>query len=460
MEAVACRYQWRSWDLVFCSSVDDAILMTMPSPLHNPAPTLVSLFTGGGGLDIGLELAGFKTVTAVDADADCVATLEANQARSRAGHQQSGFLAHAKILHASVEDLTPESLRPAAVGKDWTPDVVAGGPPCQPFSSAGRMLSLNDPRGRLFEHFVRLAKGLKPRVILFENVRGLVTAVGPNGEPGEALALVKEAFESIGYATTFALLNAADYGAPQRRVRLFMMATRDTPLPTFPSSTHAESARATLFGRPLPWVTLGDFLQNMPDADEADIDVPSQALGELLRSVAGGSGLKSAGTREATRPGGHWGYKQGTFVADLSKPARTVTAAATQDWIRDKTGRLRRLTWRECAALQGFPSDWQFAGNKVSRFKQIGNAVPTVFGRVLGEAILLALREERRRRPSSAPWPANFAVAVNYTKREHKRNGPSRVAAKVAIAEGRTTASEVKGLGSAEQQGEGLSSLR
>ena len=111
------------------------------------------------------------------------------------------------------------------------------------------MLSVGDPRGRLFEHFVRLAEGLKPKLILFENVRGLVTARGPKGEPGEVLDMVRGAFEGIGYATTFALLNAADYGCPQRRVRCFMMAARRTRLPDFPERTHAEAPGPGLFGR-------------------------------------------------------------------------------------------------------------------------------------------------------------------------------------------------------------------
>jgi DNA (cytosine-5)-methyltransferase 1 len=416
---------------------------------HSSGPTLVSLFTGAGGLDIGLELAGLRTVSAVDSDADCAATLRLNQERTL--RAESGVLIGAKVMQAKVEDLVPKDLVPVGADSDWSPDVVVGGPPCQPFSSAGRMLSLKDPRGRLFEHFVRLAKGLKPRLVLFENVRGLVTAIGPNGRPGEALTLVKESFESIGYATTFALLNAADYGLPQRRVRLFMMATRNTVLPTFPSATNAENAEATLFGRQAPWATLGDFLKTMPPADDVDVDVPSPALRELLKNVPAGSGLKSAGAREATRPGGHWGYKQGTFVADPSKPARTVTAAATQDWIRDAQGRLRRLTWRECAALQGFPADWQFVGNKASRFRQIGNAVPVIFGCVLGEALLRVLGDARRvSRPASAPLPAEFAESIDYTRREHRRNGPSRAAAKAALAAGRVTVAEAKGLGSAE----------
>lgn len=413
--------------------------------------SLVSLFTGAGGLDIGLELAGFTTISAVDADPDCIATLRLNQERSLAADGNVRLLGEAKILQANVEDLTPNDLRPPGTDGEWSPEVVVGGPPCQPFSSAGRMLSLNDPRGRLFEQFVRLAKGLKPRLILFENVRGLVTALGPNGCPGETLALVKEAFESIGYATTFALLNAADYGAPQRRVRLFMMATRNTQVPTFPPPTHSARAEVTLFGKRAPWVTLGDFLQTMPAADDAEVDTPSPALTELLRNLPPGSGLKSAGAREATRPGGHWGYKQGTFVADPSKPARTVTAAATQDWIRDPQGRLRRLTWRECAALQGFPADWLFAGNKASRFRQIGNAVPVVFGRILGEALMRVLSNTLVSRPESAAFPDSFVEAIDYTKREHRRNGPSRAAAKAALAAGHVTVAQAKGLGSAER---------
>jgi DNA (cytosine-5)-methyltransferase 1 len=284
-----------------------------------------------------------------------------------------------------------------------------------------------------------------------------VTALGPNGRPGEALDLVKSAFEEIGYATTFALLNAADYGAPQRRVRLFMMATRNTRLPVFPAATHSESPGETLFGSQLPWASLGDFLKTMPDADEADIDLPSPALAEALKDVPGGSGLKSAGAREATRPGGHWGYKQGTFVADLTKPARTVTAAATQDWIRDGQGRLRRLTWRECAALQGFPQSWEFVGNKASRFRQIGNAVPVVFGTVLGKALLEVLKDEQEVNALlSASFPTDFVEAIDYTKREHRRNGPSRAAARVALAEGRMTAGQAKGRGSADHEDPGL----
>ncbi len=416
--------------------------------------SLVSLFTGAGGLDIGLELAGFETVAANDFDADCVKTLLTNQAARIPvpGGGNRRFLERARVLGSPVEDLTAADLRPAGVAGRWSPDLLAGGPPCQPFSSSGKMLSLSDPRGRLFEHFVRLAADLQPRVILFENVRGLVTARGPQGTPGEALDLVKRAFEAIGYATSFALLNSADYGAPQRRVRLFMLARKTGQLPSFPEPTHAETSDHGLFeDRLLPWVTLGGFLAGRDEPHPSDLVRPSARLALQLRDVPSGSGLRSPGSREATRPGGHWGYKQGTFIADPKRPARTVTAAATQDWVRGADGSLRRLTWKECAALQGFPDAWEFTGNTASRHRQIGNAVPVVFGRVLGASILEASSSRDRKPTESAPLPPSFVGAIRYTAREHARNGESRRQTGILIAAG-ADPRLVKGTGSEDRR--------
>lgn len=410
--------------------------------------TLVSIFTGGGGLDIGLEQAGFETVAAVDLDENCCETLARNQiARIRIPGSRRDYLQNTKIIQASVEGLAAADLKPVGAASSWRPDLLAGGPPCQPFSSAGKQLALRDPRGRLFTEFVRLASELRPRMILFENVRGLVTARGARDVPGEVLLMVKRSFEEIGYATSFALLNSADYGAPQRRVRLFMLGSRGGPLPEFPPATHCEDPRPDLFSRSLaPWSQLGDFLKSarIPVAPE-EIVRPSAKLKTLLEGLRDGSGLRSAGTREATRPGGHWGYKQGTFIADRSKPARTVTAASTQDWIRDEVG-LRRLTWRECAGIQGFPREWEFIGDRTSKYRQIGNAVPVIFGDVLGRAIIDGLSNQSRGRAESAPLPIGLVEAIRYTKREDQRNGESRRRARLAKQTGRTTA-ELKGLG-------------
>lgn len=419
--------------------------------------TLISLFTGAGGLDIGLEMAGFRTIAAVDSDLSCTTTLRTNQAAKIPNpfSKDHFFLEGAQVVNARVENLDAADLWPEG-GQGRVPDLLAGGPPCQPFSSAGKMRSLEDPRGRLFEDFVRLAKALRPRLILFENVRGLVTARGPSGEPGEALLLTKYAFESIGYATNFALINAADYGVPQRRVRLFMMATRETCLPEFPQPTHTEEPAHDFFVERAAWVTLGAFLKLQPDPDEVDIVRPSRELALLLENIPEGFGLRSPGARERTRPGGHWGYKQGTFIADQNKPARTITAASTQDWIRLKDGTLRRLTWRECARLQGFPSKWQFPGPNATRLRLIGNAVPAQLGHVLGHALLRALQapKSRRSRPQSAPLPAEFLDAIQYTRREQVSNGPSRQIVAQVLKKGIVDVHSVKGLGSQEFAGD------
>lgn len=412
--------------------------------------TVVSLFTGAGGLDIGLEQAGFQTVSAVDNEPDCVRTLVDNQAAQIRHGDGPAYLQGAKIIAAGVESLKPTDLRPLSADRTWVPDLMAGGPPCQPFSSSGKMLSVNDPRGRLFEHFVRLAEGLQPKLILFENVRGLVTARGEKGEPGEVIDMVRRAFEDVGYATTFALLNAADYGCPQRRVRCFMMATRATQLPNFPEPTHSEHPNeSALFEAPQKWVSLGDYLATLPPASAEESVRPTERLAGQLANVAAGSGLKSAGARETTRPGGHWGYRQGTFIADLTQPARTVTASASQDWIRLPDGSLRRLTLRECAGLQGFPSEWQFAGPIASQFRQVGNAVPSIFGRVLGRTLIEALKGGRQPRPKSAPFPRDFDLAIAYTRREQARNGDSRRSAREKVSQSCVDLQAVKGLGSA-----------
>lgn len=410
-------------------------------------PTAISLFSGAGGLDIGIEIAGFRVLTATDFDADCVATLERNQGkRVPIPGTEDVFLDGARILLGDIAGFAGRDLLPAGARKI---DLLVGGPPCQPFSSAGKQLSVEDPRGRLFEHFVRIADELRPHLVLFENVRGLVTARGPSGTHGEALALVKDAFEKIGYATSFRLMNAADFGVPQRRIRLFMLASKFAPLPEFPQPSHSETARSSLFDQTLPWVTLRELLASLPSPSASEIVRPSAALASALADVPAGSGLKSPGARETTRPGGHWGYKQGTFVADLDKPARTVTAASTQDWIRWRD-ELRRLTWRECAALQGFPTEWEFVGPRASMFKQVGNAVPVKFGEVLGRSLAAALRSATRRNAVSAPLPMEFVAAMKYSRKEHERNGESRRLARELSRGGSVHAKIAKGLGSAE----------
>lgn len=396
-------------------------------------PAVIDLFSGAGGLSAGLEAAGWQSVAAVDHDPHCLRTLESTRAAGvpvaeRPGH---AHLDSSRLMLADVADLCARDLRPAGAPRSWRPDLLAGGPPCQPFSSAGRQGGVEDPRGRLFLDFVRLADELRPRYVLFENVRGLLTAKTPDGRPGGVLEVIQRSFEEIGHACRFGVLNAADYGAPQRRVRLFMVASCDRPLPELPEPTHARDPESeTLIGdRRKPWVPLAQFLALQPEPDPADVVRPKGRRAEELADVPPGKGLRTGGTVEANRPGGHWGYRQDCFVADPELPARTVRAASTPDWLRLEDD-MRRLTWRECAGLQGFPAGWRFEGTAAARFRQIGNAVQGDVARALGEALLDAWRRGGRARPVSPPWPHEFHRRVRYTEMEQRVNGAHRAAAR------------------------------
>lgn len=382
----------------------------------------VSVFSGAGGLDIGLQRAGWDCLYATDFDRHAVETLKLNAAAGR-------FHGDGVIKHADIRDLTGKQMLSEMSRRRGDIALLAGGPPCQSWSSAGHQLGFNDPRGRLFEDYLRVAKELDVRWLVFENVRGLITARGSDGVPGSALAAIREALFSAGWQTRVELFNAANYGVPQRRVRVVLIGYRTGDEPPIPDVSHSEGDQAGLAS----WVSMAQALAALEPLGDDEIIRPSGKLASELETIPAGSGVKSPGKRETTRPGGHWGYKQGAFVADLKRPARTVTANAQQDWIRDPLHGLRRLSPRECAALQTFPADWTFAGKRVDQYRQIGNAVPPL----LAERVGLALRGHVDRQTSSsiaapvcvAPLPDRLQAAIDYTAREHRRNGASRMAA-------------------------------
>lgn len=418
-----------------------AAVLADPSDTFAPVvgqdtPGVISLFSGAGGLDVGLERAGWDTRVATDFDRDCAETLTASQ---QAGIQiaerhDRTYLDGTRIVHADVAELDAAALMPPGALADWRPDLVAGGPPCQPWSSAGLQQGFDDPRGRLVEHFIRLVEELKPRFVLFENVRGLVTAVGDSGRPGDALRVIQQSLENIGFASTVALVNAADFGAAQRRVRLFLIASSDHRLPSFPDPTHAAAEELNLLEPREPWVQLGEFLARLGAPDAADVVRPSGKRADELAELVPGTGLRTTGRVEANRPGGHWGYRQDCFLADPTLPSRTIRAATTPDWVKEADGSLRRLTWRECAALQGFPPDWRFSGTVASKFRQIGNAVQADAATAIGRVILEALAEGPAPvPPETAPWPAEFHRRVRYTVAEHRVNGKHRVRVRATV---------------------------
>jgi DNA (cytosine-5)-methyltransferase 1 len=392
-------------------------------------PTVVDLFCGAGGLSTALERAGWQTVSAADSDSNCIATLQLNKNARLPIDNQGGrvYLESTRLIQEDVRFLSAAELRPTSTSKRWRPDLLVGGPPCQPFSTAGKMRSTADPRGRLFLEFVRLADELRPRFVLFENVAGIVTARSLKGGPGAVLKHLQRSFEEIGFACRFSLLNAADYGAPQRRVRLYMIAARAEALPDFPLPSHDRSANLT---QRASWVTLRDFLATQALPMPEDVVAPTERRRNELANLTPGTGLRSGGIVEGNRPGGHWGYRQDCFLADPERPARTIRAASTPDWLRLEDGELRRLTWRECAGLQGFPEGWDFSGPISSKFRQIGNAVQGHVAYAIGEHLLEAAATRRRAKPTSPPWPPSFQRRVRYTASEELVNGEHRARAR------------------------------
>lgn len=384
----------------------------------------VSLFSGAGGLDAGLEASGWAGLYASDIDASAIATLKANQGKALNGR----FLADAKIEHADVRGLTGERILDSIGARRGEIPLLVGGPPCQSWSSAGRQGGFDDPRGRLFSDFVRLAGELGVRWLMFENVRGLLTARGRDGRPGSALEQIRLELLQAGFQTAVSLVNAADYGVAQRRVRLIVFGYRDACPLEIPSPIHGKEPVDGL----LPWVSMGQQVRAIATPTETEIIRPSGLLAQQLSRISPGSGVKSPGKPESTRPGGHWGYKQGAFVADLCKPARTVTANSQQDWIRDPELGLRRLSPRECAAIQSFPVEWEFVGKRIDQYRLIGNAVPPKLAMVLGGALLRHVEQFSAavvQHRGLQPLPAALTAAIRYTERDHSRNGASRLAA-------------------------------
>lgn len=320
----------------------------------------IDLFCGAGGLSLGLEAAGFEPVLGVDTSADAMATYR------RA-------FPNAKIEQRSIKEIDFRQWRGV--------DLVAGGPPCQPFSNGGLRLASQDARDML-PQFVRAVNEAKPKAFIMENVAGLLA---PRNR--EYLDAILEQFDGDYTLLPPRVINAADYGVPQRRLRLVVIGVRggrvDFPAPTHPIGQQVGSGtvirRDGCLGDPNP--------SKVVYAKTPDLR-PSPYAGHLFNG--GGRAL------------------------NLSLPAPTILASAggnkthfvdqhelvplyhkyLWDGGRPRIGALegaRRLTVRESALLQTFPADMQFAGSRSSQYTQIGNAVPPKLAEMIGASVAAAL---------------------------------------------------------------------
>ena len=319
---------------------------------------IVSLFSGAGGLDLGLQLAGHNLLWANDIFLDAVATYRANVGD-----------------HIDARDIcsVPTSEIPDC-------DAVVGGFPCQGFSVANWGRTTDDPRNQLFRAMVRVVQDKQPRYFVAENVKGLLSMGG-----GQTLRDIELAFSSAGYRVRHALVNAADYGVPQLRKRLLIMGVRiDLPdVDNFPPApTHAEPERALLLGRQ-PWTSVGEALRHLPEPETSQ-QIPNHqnSLYKLTFN-------------------GHLGHR---FI-EPSLPAPTVTARGDDRGgvvVLHHPGNHRRMTARELAAVQSFPDTFVFSGTKTSAYRQIANAVPPLLGMAIGVMLTGADTSARGRRSKAA----------------------------------------------------------
>jgi DNA (cytosine-5)-methyltransferase 1 len=363
-------------------------------------PTVVELFAGAGGMMLGLEMAGFHTLVANEVHHDPCKTLRRN-------------FPGVPIIEGSIRDISIASLLREAAGSLPHVDLVAGGPPCQGFSTAG-LKDKVDPRNTLIGDYIRTVQELRPQFFLLENVTGLMTL-----HDGKLFANVLEQLHDLGYEFEHRVLFAADYGVPQMRKRLIVLGSRDGNPPAFPEPSHRHPQVQNLFDGQLPgYITCGDALSDLPLIGHGETtteyeDEPKTDYQHVMRE-----GSTQLYNHEATRhraetmeyyalipPGGtvldipveNRKGKQGIQRWPLDRIARTVTCEPT-DFLHPTLDRIPTI--RELARIQTFPDRFEFLGQRTAgnfrrrqggycaQSQQVGNAVPPVLARAVGSAIM------------------------------------------------------------------------
>ena len=255
-----------------------------------------------------------------------------------------------------IEDVDPDEIPRS--------DLMIGGFPCQGFSCANRLRSPSDSRNELYRHFVRILGETRPTYFLAENVRGILSL-----DEGRVIKMIIEDFSEIGYDVGYRLVNAADYGVPQNRWRVFIVGVRrDSGMarPEFPPATHSRKPDLMLE----PWVSIGQALEGIPEPNGR----------ELL--------LNHVGSKYKVTNRNFTGHRR----TDPEKPSPTILARGNGKGgvcAIQHPNNHRRLTVRESAIVQTFPLDFEFFGKLGSMYRQIGNAVPVRLAARIGEAFAL-----------------------------------------------------------------------
>ncbi|PCK05783.1 MAG: DNA (cytosine-5-)-methyltransferase [Alteromonadaceae bacterium] len=329
---------------------------------------LIELFAGAGGLALGMEKAGFKSVLLNELDKHACDTLRANRPNWN-------------VIPGDISNV------------DFTPykdqiDILSGGFPCQAFSYAGKKLGFEDTRGTLFFEFARAVKETNPKVIVAENVRGLL-----KHEDGKTLAAITDVIDEIGYTLVDPrVLKAVFYQVPQKRERLFLIGIRK------------DLAKQVEFKWPSPYSRIMTMRDALKKGDLFESDVPESAgqtypprKAEILAKVPPGGywrDLSDDLQREYMKKSYFLGGGKTGMARRLSwdEPSLTLTCAPAQKQTeRCHPEETRPLTVREYARVQTFPDDWLFSGPLTAQYKQIGNAVPVNLAYAVGRSLVRLL---------------------------------------------------------------------
>ena len=356
----------------------------------------VSLFSGAMGLDLGLNAAGFKPVVANEIDQAAIDTIQYN-------------FPSLPVITRGIEELSGEDFVLAAKNALSPIPLVAGGPPCQPFSVFGRRRGTSDPRGSLLFDFVRVVLELRPDSFLLENVRGLhsmpLVRARPNDDVGDIpaqdlahgslLRALIQRFEEGGYRVDCFLVNVVNYGAPQIRERLICIGNRYNLEATFPEPTHSNRPEDN---KP-PFRVLGDVIGNgFIDTDPTLMNFSERKLGYLSQVPPGGNWRSLPTDVQKESMGKTWYLKGGRSAywrkLSFEFPSPTVVTMPNHAGTSMcHPTELRALTVGECAAIQEYPASWTLQGSPAEKYRLLGNAVPVRLGAIAGEAVRALLDE-------------------------------------------------------------------
>jgi DNA (cytosine-5)-methyltransferase 1 len=345
----------------------------------------LSLFSGAGGLDLGVEAAGFRTSAAIEVNGDAADTMEKNFAS----------LVTPVIRRSILEVPTRELLRAAGLRGRDRPELLVGGPPCTPFSKSGFWLEWKraglDPDASLLQAYTRVLAEARPRAFILENVYALTYS---NKASRPAFQRLLAEIDEAGYHCRWAVLNAADFGVPQLRPRLFVVGTpKGTALPELPEASYGGRwERRSTGGTERPHVTAGQALAGLVTLPEPE-EIVRGRWGHLLADIPPGDNYLYYTAERGHPPVFKWRSRYWSFLLKLSpdRPSPTIQAQPGPNvgpfhWDN------RRLRIPELQRLFTFPDEFTFVGRRNSVQAQIGNAVPPQLAQSVAEIVAMSIR--------------------------------------------------------------------